>query len=218
MRMAEGEQLQNYSSRYFCRLVEFRVAAGFHLRSLQSVCARLFMTQCSRNIVPAYVNEATKFKFTANNISSLRENVARIVYFENMSKHFFSNTIVMKVLDVIFFRDCWLKIKTKAHRRKTQYTGKIFLHHFWKLKFCCSTPIDCLSQHHPSPVFSQRHETLILFHLFCLASRIFSDAFTPPRTHTRYLAGGINIFVPVNRVRCSLPRNLGNSLTLGQSQ
>lgn len=135
-----------------------------------------------------------------------------------MFKKFFSDDIVTKILDVIFFRDCWLEVKTKAHRRKTQYTGKIFLRHFWKLKFCCSTPIECLSRCYPTPVFSQRHETPILFHLFCLASRIFFDAFTPPCTHTLYLAGGINIFVPVNRIRCSLSRNLGNSLTLGQSR
>lgn len=51
--MAVREQLQNYFPRYFCRSVESRVAAGSsNLRSLQSVCARSFMTQRWRNIVP----------------------------------------------------------------------------------------------------------------------------------------------------------------------
>lgn len=54
---------------------------------------------------------------------------------------------------LFFFQKCWLEVKTRIHRGLAQYTGKISLHHFWKLKFCCSTLSTACLAATPIPSF-----------------------------------------------------------------
>lgn len=93
-----------------------------------------------------------------------------------------------------FFQKCWLEVKTRIHRglAYTRERSPCIISGNWS--FVVPPYRLLVSRQHLSPVFFRRHEALILFHLFCLAYRISSDAFTPPPTYA-HLAGRINIFI-----------------------
>lgn len=110
---------------------------------------------------------------------------------------------------IFFFLEHWLGIKTKAH-----YVRKIFLRHFWKLKFCCATlsTCPCVVATPISRFFSITHTRDSPHLILPLLSRFpnilwrfYSASYTYVYMYTR-LAGRINIFVSVNRIRYS-PRH-----------
>lgn len=117
----------------------------------------------------------------------------------------------------LFRKTLHLGVKMKA-----RYARKIFLRHFWKLKFCRPTLSTwprcvCLAATPISRFLSVTHARLPRPPPSYFTSFVSPPEYPPltflfrlPCTRARVWAGRINIFVSVNRIRVvSVPRNLG---------
>lgn len=109
-----------------------------------------------------------------------------------------------------FFRKCWLEVKMRADRGLAQYAGKIFLHHFWKLKFCCSTlSTACLAATPILGFLSATRDPHLISPLLSRLPNILRCFYsTSAHTRTRTLVES-TFSSRANRIRCSLPTNLG---------
>lgn len=83
----------------------------------------------------------------------------------------------------------------RTHRGLAQYTGKIFLHHFWKLKFCCSTlSTACLAATPILGFLSVTQDPHLISPLLSRLPNILRRFYSTSHTYA-YLARRVNIFI-----------------------
>lgn len=83
----------------------------------------------------------------------------------------------------------------KTQRGLAQYTGKIFRHHFWKLKFCCSTlSTACLAATPILGFLSATRDPHLISPLLSRLPNIPRRFYSTSHTYA-HLASGVNIFI-----------------------
>lgn len=113
----------------------------------------------------------------------MRNRVCACVQMEIVSVFERNEQIVTKSTRRYFFRKCWFKIRMNQQIDEGHNTReKDFPASFLEIEVLLFHLIDCLVAAIVFSVSLRRHETLILFHLFCLASQISTDVLTPPPT------------------------------------